>query len=198
MANCAYCDTFILMGGKTDQTGRYCNNRCQQAGNLLAVSQQIPRAELDRQLQEIYRGNCPKCGGLGPVDVHKSHLVWSALIVTSSSSKTALSCKSCASKRQLGAILFCGVFGWWGFPWGIGMTPLQIARNIGELAGGPQPGRPSPLLEKVVRMQAADRFVREPKRSFPKSEPPPLPSTVTASAPRPDNDERYMPKAAKG
>jgi hypothetical protein len=93
----------------------------------------------------------------------------------------------------LGAILFCGVFGWWGFPWGIGMTPLQIARNIGELAGGPQPGRPTALLEKVVRMQAAARFVREPKRPAPNSTPPPIPRTAAVSAPQPDNDERYMP-----
>jgi len=171
MANCAYCDTFILLGGKRDQTGRYCNERCQQAGNLLAVSGQIPQSEIDRQLQEIYHGNCPRCGSPGPVDVHKSHTVWSALVLTSWSSQPALSCKSCAKKRQLGAILFSSVFGWWGFPWGLGMTPLQIARNIGELAGGPQPGRPSPLLEKLVRMQAADRFVREPKRPFPHPRP---------------------------
>src|SRR2546430_3553073 len=162
MANCEYCDTFILFGGKSDQTGRYCNERCQQAGNLLAISRQVPQAEIDRQIREIYHSNCPRCAGPGPVDVHKSHMVWSALILTSWSSQPALSCKSCATKRQVGAIIFSGVFGWWGFPWGLGMTPLQIARNIGEIAGGPKPGRPTTLLEKLVRRQAGERFVREP------------------------------------
>jgi hypothetical protein len=190
MANCSYCDSFILFGGKTDQTGRYCNANCQQAGNLLALSHRIPKDEMDRLVREFHEGNCPQCGRRGPVDMHKAHKVWSALVLTSWSSSPAPSCKSCATKRQLGSILFCGVLGWWGFPWGLVMTPVQIIRNIAEMAGGPQRGRPSALLEKFVRLNVAASVVQQSQaqRNATAAQPPPMP------APQSDNDERYMPK----
>ncbi len=59
------------------------------------------------------------------------------MVLTSWSSKPKLSCKSCATKRQLGAMAFSSVAGWWGLPWGLVMTPVQIIRNIVEMAGGP-------------------------------------------------------------
>src|SRR5215472_10761725 len=176
MANCSYCDSFILFGGKTDQTGRYCNARCQQAGNLLALSNQVPPHELERMVDEVRRSNCPRCGGPGPVDVYKAHQVWSALVLTSWSSRPEMSCKSCGTKRQLGALLFSGLFGWWGFPWGLVMTPVQIARNIAELAGGPKSDAPSALLHKFVRLHAGARVAQTSStRSAPAhSKPPPL------------------------
>lgn len=157
MANCSYCDSFILFGGKTDQTGRYCNARCQQAGNLLALSARVPEQEVDRLVQEVFHSSCPRCKGPGPVDVHKAHQVWSALVMTSWSSRPALSCKSCGTKRQIGAVAFSALFGWWGFPWGLVLTPVQIARNIGEMARGASAGNPSQLLQKFVRIQAGAR-----------------------------------------
>jgi hypothetical protein len=204
MASCAYCDSFILFGGKTDSTGYYCSERCQKAGILLALGAQVPRQELERLANEVHHANCPRCGSLGPVDVHKAHQVWSAIFLTSWSSKPELSCKSCATRRQLSAILFSGLFGWWGLPWGLVMTPVQIARNLAAMAGGPKPGEPSALLQKFVRLQAGARLAQTPARS---SRPPPLPATLTPppvprtaeqpltsglSAP---GDERYMPRA---
>ena len=204
MATCAYCETFILFGGKIDATGRYCNEKCQASGNLLAASRRIPEAEITRQINEIWRGSCPQCRGPGPVDVHKAHTVWSAIFLTSWKSELALSCQSCARKRQLGAIAFSTVFGWWGFPWGLGVTPMQIGKNIAELAAGPRADRPTLLLQKLVRIQAAAQALNEPKSSFPKARPPVITETVPAAATpngderyTPKGDERYMPKPAK-
>ena len=45
-------------------------------------------------------------------------------------------------------LLFSGVFGWWGFPWGLVMTPVQLARNLVELTGGPKSDAPSALLQE--------------------------------------------------
>jgi hypothetical protein len=135
MASCSYCDSFILFGGNTDHTGRYCNASCQQAGNELSFSHQIPRRQIDQRVWELHHGNCPRCGSPGPVDMHKAHKVWSALVLTSWNSSPALACRSCAVKRQVGAALFSGVFGWWGFPWGLIMTPVQVVRNIAEMPG---------------------------------------------------------------
>ena len=196
MASCSYCDSFMLFGGKKDQTGRYCSQRCQQAGNLLAISHHVPQAQIERLVSEIHQGNCPRCGGRGPVDAHNAHQVWSALLLTSWSSKPALSCKSCGVKRQIGATVFSGLFGWWGFPWGIVMTPVQVIRNIVEMIGGPQPNQPSALLEKIARLQAGANIVQQsraqPNPPVPtaQSAPPPLPKSVSSA----DDDERYKPK----
>mgnify|MGYP003670819626 CR=1 FL=1 len=174
MANCSYCDSFILFGGQTDTSGRYCNADCQQAGNLLALSQQIPREQIDQIIRDVHQGSCPRCQGRGPVDVHKAHQVWSAVVLTSWASKPAMSCKSCAVKRQIGATLLSGIVGWWGLPWGLVMTPVQILRNVVGMFGGPAPSVPSPLLERIVRIQvAADAWTaaHEAQQS-----PPPLPT----------------------
>jgi hypothetical protein len=198
MANCSYCDSFILLGGKTDQTGRYCNGSCQQAGNLLALSAQLRPAEIQRLVQEVHHGNCPRCGNPGPVDVYKAHKVWSAFVLTSWSSSPAVSCKSCATKRQLGAIAFSGVLGWWGFPWGFIITPTQVIRNIVEMCSSPTQGQPSPLLERVVRLQAgaaiAQHFVSG-KTPPPVPVPPRIQPEPVGAAPALTDDSRYMPKA---
>jgi hypothetical protein len=147
-------------------------------------------------VEEVHRGNCPRCNGPGPLDVYKAHQVWSALVLTSWSSRPALSCKSCGTKRQIGALLFSGLFGWWGFPWGLVMTPVQIARNIAEMAGGPKAGSPSALLEKFVRLQAGARLAQARTASLPRCVPPPMPAVPAFSqAAQAVGDERYMPKA---
>jgi len=169
MATCYYCETLFFFGGKSDATGRYCNAKCQAAGNLLARSRQIPAGEVERLVRETHHSNCPRCGGHGPIDIHKAHQVWSAIFITSWSSKPELSCKSCATKRQIISSITSLLFGWWGFPWGLGMTPLQVARNIIEIAGGPQPNNPTPLLEKYIRLNAAAQLARTSRPQFPPS-----------------------------
>jgi hypothetical protein len=189
----------MLFGGRTDNTGRYCNEKCQHAGNLLAMSRHFSEAQIGRMVMQIHQGKCPKCGGAGPVDVHKAHQVWSAIILTSWSSSPALSCKSCATKRQLGAIAFSGLFGWWGFPWGLGVTPMQIGRNIIDMASGPQPNHPSAMLYKMARLQAGANLIQEsqgvskPPVLGGQTTPPPLPKPKPV--PSPNDDERFKPKS---
>src|SRR5262245_22929866 len=117
MAKCGYCGTGILFGGVSSGGQRFCNNKCHESAYVLSVAQHIPAHILDQQVQEVFRGNCPRCQGLGPVDVHKVHRVWSALILTSWSTEPVLACRSCATKSQIGGALFCAVIGWWGIPW---------------------------------------------------------------------------------
>jgi hypothetical protein len=94
-------------------------------------------------------------------------------------------------------MLFSGVFGWWGFPWGLVMTPVQLARNLVELTGGPKSDAPSALLQKFVRMHAGARVAqastarRLPPAPAPSQSLPPVISTVTQGV----GDERYMPRA---
>jgi hypothetical protein len=130
MAKCAYCNSTIIFGGKRDANGRLCNEKCRGRGALLAISRQLPDASVQDQVWSVHQGLCPKCSGAGPVDVHVSHKVWSALVLTSWSSAPQLSCRSCGIKSQAAGAAFSLVLGWWGFPWGVVVTPIQIGRNF--------------------------------------------------------------------
>ena len=161
----------ILFGGKREGNLRFCNDQCYQSALLVRLAEKINPAVIQQQLGEVHQGKCPRCQGRGPVDVHKAHRVWSALVLTSWSSRPELSCRGCAVRRQLGAIVFSGALGWWGFPWGIIFTPVQVIRNIVEMAGGPNSSQPSPLLERAVRMHAAATLAE----AMNANRPPPIP-----------------------
>jgi len=140
------------MGGITQGTERFCNATCRNNAYILHLSQSIPTDLLEQKIEEVWRGKCPKCGGYGPVDVHKAHQVWSALVMTRWSSRGYICCRSCGTKRQLGRLLLSSVAGWWGFPWGLILTPVQITRNIIGMCGGPDRSRPSADLRKAVQV----------------------------------------------
>ena len=155
MARCAYCDTMIVFGGVRESQGRYCNNDCRNAGHILAVSARVPDDVVRQHVWAIHRGPCPKCGGAGPIDVHLSYWVWSAMLFTRWGSTPTVSCRSCARKRQLANIAFSLFFGWWGFPWGLAVTPVQIFRNGIGMVRAPDDTQPSPHLSKLVRLGIA-------------------------------------------
>jgi len=155
MGRCGYCDTTIIFGGMRDGDARYCNERCRSAGRLLAASLKVPEDVVRQQVWTLHRGPCPKCKGRGPVDVHVSYWVWSAIAFTRWGSTPVVSCRSCARKSQLANIGFSLLFGWWGFPWGLCLTPVQIVRNSMGLVRGPDDGQPSQQLGKLVRLGLA-------------------------------------------
>ena len=171
MAKCAACGSTIIFGGVRQGDLRYCNADCHRRGVLLAVAAQIPTEVIERQIGIPHQGPCPKCKGNGPVYVHMSYRVWSALVITSWRSIPQISCRSCGTKTQLGNTLFCLVLGWWGIPWGFILTPVQIGRNIYGIIKGPDPMAPSEGLEKAVRVILAARAV-----SRQKSQPNPSPA----------------------
>ncbi|OGV45902.1 MAG: hypothetical protein A2X46_06920 [Lentisphaerae bacterium GWF2_57_35] len=57
--------------------------------------------------------------------------------------------------------LLCLFFGWWGFPWGLIMTPIQLGRNVFGLFTSPDPTRPSAALTSIVRANLAAAYVAE-------------------------------------
>jgi hypothetical protein len=87
-----------------------------------------------------------------------SYRVWSALVITNWSNLQQISCRRCAVKSQLGSALFCLVLGWWGFPWGLIMTPVQIFRNLGAAMDSPDLSQPSDRLERLVRVNIAGQL----------------------------------------
>ncbi len=160
MARCDYCGSTIIFGGKRDVNGRFCNKKCQAHGGLLAISRQLPEATVQEQVWKAHEGLCPKCSGAGPVDLHVSHKVWSAVFFTSWSSTPEISCRSCGLKSQLTGTAFSAVLGWWGIPWGLVLTPIQIGRNLFGVARPPDPSKPSAQFEKIVRMNLAAEALR--------------------------------------
>ena len=159
------------MGGVSAGAQRFCNGRCHQNAFILSAAQQIPPDAIERQVEEVFRGNCPQCRGLGPIDVHKVHRVWSALVLTRWTTTPQVSCRSCATKSQLGGVLSSAVLGWWGFPWGLILTPVQIGRNLAGICAGPDSSKPSASLRKLVQVNLGAQLIQKSQQN----RPPPIP-----------------------
>jgi len=157
MATCDVCGTWILFG-PTRVAGRtYCGQNCVQNDFWQVAVQLVTDDEAEKETRSVHQGNCPVCHGPGPVDVHSSHKVYSALAFTRWSSHAVISCRSCARKRQAKHAAFSTLLGWWGFPFGLLITPVQVVRNLNGILGitGPNPETPSPDLARAVRMTVA-------------------------------------------
>jgi hypothetical protein len=161
MASCDSCGTTILFGGVRQGDLRFCNERCRQKGFLLAVAQQVPEDVLSQYVQDAHQGQCPACNGPGPIDVHTSYTIWSLLVLTSWRSRPQICCQSCGTKSKIGGAVSSALFGWWGFPWGIIITPIQILRNVWGLFVVPDPAQPSLQLEKLLSINLAAQLAEQ-------------------------------------
>jgi hypothetical protein len=166
MAKCAYCSSTIILGGVTQGAEKFCNANCRNNAFITNLSQRIPTEALEQKIEEIWRGKCPKCGGSGPVDVHKAHEIWSALVLSSRKSRHHVCCRSCGRKQQVTAMLLCGVLGWWSRS-GLILTPVQITRNVIGMCGGPDRSSPSPELRKVVQLHFGSQLYAASQQARP-------------------------------
>jgi hypothetical protein len=160
MGACAYCGSRIWFGGVREDQRRFCNQECYRRGTYLKFVDRLPQEQVTEHVKSVHRGNCPKCGGAGPIDVHKSHRVWSAIVLTSWKTQPQISCRRCATSAQAKGLVSSSLLGWWGFPWGLIITPVQIVKNIGGMMNGPDPSRPSPELEKLIKINLAEQVLK--------------------------------------
>jgi hypothetical protein len=151
MNKCDSCGTLILFGPVKQGDLRFCNQTCQSRFPSSLVNELSPEL-VANEVAAIHQGNCPKCGGPGPVDVSTSHRVWSIVVLTRWSSQPAVSCAQCSRRAKLGNTLFCLLFGWWGFPFGLLLTPIQIIRNLSGLFQSFDAEKPSTELIKLVSL----------------------------------------------
>jgi hypothetical protein len=163
------------MGGVRSGGKVFCNRKCFADSHVLTASQSLPAEDIEKHVAEIWGGNCPDCNGPGPVDLHKSHQVWSALVMTRWSSKPRICCRSCATKRQIAGAASSLIVGWWGVPWGVILTPVQIGRNIVGIFAGPDKSAPSPALRKAV-LVLLGRKVAAAQQAAAKQAPPAIPA----------------------
>jgi len=157
VATCATCRTTILFGGVSQDGQRFCNAKCAAKGTVLKLAASIPPDVVTQQAAAIRSGACPRCKGAGPVDVRSSHRALSAIVVTYRQSRQLIACRSCGVRAQLLDSAITLIFGWWGFPWGIIYTPIQISRNVAAMLRGDHMMMTSPELERMVRLQMASQ-----------------------------------------
>jgi hypothetical protein len=59
------------------------------------------------------------------------------------------------------------VLGWWGFPWGLILTPVQITRNIAGMCKGPDSSKPSDNLRKLVLVNIGMQALQKSQQNAP-------------------------------
>ncbi len=155
MFRCVICDALVLFGGEQEGELRFCSAKCREAANYLSLADQVPAEVMEKYLREVHEGLCPVCGGEGPVDVHTSYYVWSILVLTTWGKSPRVSCRRCGFKAKLGALIGSGLVGWWGIPFGLFITPVQLTRNLVGLVKNPDPDIPSEALRFVVKASIA-------------------------------------------
>lgn len=164
MAKCASCGKALVIAGVREGELKFCNKPCRDRKVLQEVILRIPHDLLMERVHVTHHGVCPKCDGIGLNEVFTSHHVWSIGFVTWHKSKPQISCRRCGVKAMLSAAATSSIFGWWGFPLGIIMTPIQLTRNFIGLFTAPNPKQPSRQLVSMIQTEMAEEFL-EAKRN---------------------------------
>jgi hypothetical protein len=165
MSNCDNCGTMILFGGVRNGGYHFCKPECHNAAaHLFTAASQLPHEFILEQATQLHGGACPKCHGPGPIDIQWKHSVWSAVVLTQWRSTPMVCCDSCATKGKLSAIATSTLFGWWGMPFGLLLTPIQIIRNVVALFTTNDPAGPSDALVQLVRRNLAAQLLAEDRR----------------------------------
>lgn len=152
---CPTCGLSVLFGGVKDGDKKYCSKKCYEADEVNRIAKHIPEDAVVSLTNKIRNGKCPVCQGHGPIDVHKSYFVYSVIIYTSYKTKEHIVCKQCARKKQLSSLFLSTVLGWWGIPFGLIITPVQIVKNLIALFKNPGEISPTELMTQRIRQMLA-------------------------------------------
>ena len=158
MKSCRWCGAMLLWMKVRDGETYYCNQEHLIAGQAL---NKISDSEVSDWVQQVHQGSCSKCGGIGPIDIHSSHEVYSLLLFTRWKSLRNICCRKCGIKAQSLALIFSLFLGWWGFPWGLVMTPIQVIRNLFGLVLPPNASAPTSALVDMGRHELAIQKLSE-------------------------------------
>jgi hypothetical protein len=159
MAKCDFCGSNIWFGGVQFDEYKFCNRTCEQNAYALVAAKHIPEDYLREQVIALHQAPCPRCSGQGPVDVHTSYRIWSALVLTSWRNQPHICCRQCGRMEQLKDGLFSLFLGWWGFPWGLLVTPVQVVSNLVGYFGGAKSTEPSKELYRLVQISLGARLL---------------------------------------
>lgn len=163
MASCRHCKSTVLLGGYRDGDRRYCNETCYSKDLSQREVPEVPDDLVEATAREVREGLCPRCQGRGPVEVHTSYRVLSAVVVTAWRNSTHVCCRSCGRTKQLHDLALTTFLGWWGFPVGLLMTPVYIVRGLVAVASGnvEEDAEPSAALRDTIRQRLAFEMMEE-------------------------------------
>jgi hypothetical protein len=158
MATCASCGNSILWGGVRLNGRRYCGQKCCSQDEFGRFAASIPEQAVKIEAKKIRNGNCPVCSQRGEeIELRKSYKAISYVIMTRWGVYPIISCSSCHRKKVLGDFFLTLLFGWWGFPWGLIITPVQLIRNICAFATDTKTSESSKELCSAVRVMMAHK-----------------------------------------
>jgi hypothetical protein len=165
MAVCDYCNKSFNLFGIHENGYAFCSANCRnQAQALLKSLDRFPAEEIEAYINRAHAGPCPQCGKPAPVDLYQSYRVVSMLILTRWATDNHFVCKACARQAQRKALAYSALLGWWGLPFGLIFTPIQIARNIIGLSGGSDTQQPSARLRNVLKLNLARQVAAQSKQ----------------------------------
>lgn len=131
---CDFCGRRTGFTPIRDEGQKFCSKYCLRAARLLEVAVDIPDQEIIRHAAEIKNGPCPICHGkVSKIEARKSYWIWSIVIYTRWGMSTKVCCKKCGTQKNLISIGLCMLFGWWGIPYGLVLTPVKIISNTAAI-----------------------------------------------------------------
>lgn len=68
-------------------------------------------------------------------------------------------CRNCGRRAQWKALALASLLGWWGLPWGLIYMPVQLFKNLRDIARGPASIAPSEALQDVIRADLVQRYL---------------------------------------
>ena len=164
MAVCDYCNKSFNLFGVHENGHSFCSAKCRDQGQLLLKSlDRFSPQEVEAYIERVQNGPCKQCGQSGPIDLYQSYRVVSMIIITRWTTQNHFVCRSCARKEQLKSLAFSALLGWWGIPFGLILTPIQIIRNIVGLLGQSDVSHPSARLQNLLKINLARQLATAPR-----------------------------------
>jgi hypothetical protein len=158
---CDFCGSSARFSAILDEGQRFCSKSCLRNARLLEVAEDISAEEIQGHAWRIKNSPCPECQqSSSKTEVPKYYRVWSAIVLTEWTKRTHICCHSCARKTNFGSLVFCSLFGWWGVPWGVIITPAQIVANISEMLSPKADPAPSEELLQAAKLQLAAKLYK--------------------------------------
>lgn len=160
-SECDFCKNSARFSALLDEGQRFCSKSCLRNARLLEVAEEISQEEILGHASLIKNGACPECRQLtSRTEVRRYYRVWSVGIFTQRTDRAHICCHACARKTNFGSLVFCMLFGWWGIPWGIIMTPVQIIANITEMFRPLSDPVPSEALLQAAKLDLAAKLYK--------------------------------------
>jgi hypothetical protein len=157
---CDYCGTSLRGGYISSESGqRFCSDRCRESLYFIEAAGDIPHDKIMDATHALWKGRCMRCRLKGSkVDFRTHYWVHSMVFFTAWGSKVDMCCRGCGIKKNVQGMAYSLLLGWWGMPFGLFITPIQVTRNIRQMFR--RDLQPSAQLQGVARLQVAKQIVR--------------------------------------